>query len=225
MSVTAIMPTYNQAEFLTEAIDSVRPQVRKLVVVDDGSGDETPQILANRSDIHVITHQANRGTADAINTGVNSLEPIDRWWLTWVSSDNVYYKKCFSTLLNETTKDVGVVYGAYDRVDGDRVFKSQFKSYDPDQLISNENCYFGPAFIVRADVWQHHRGRISHDYDNWLRVEEACWKAGLKIVGVDQSVCLYRVHDKRVTVTRRKQYDAPHWKKEAIKRRKSPTPL
>ena len=37
--------------------------------------------------------------------------------------------------------------------------------------------HYGPAFLIRKDVWLEagpHRGRISHDYDHWLRVEEAC---------------------------------------------------
>ena len=94
-----------------------------------------------------------------------------------------------------------------------------YTEYSPEKLILSTNCFFGPIFIIRKDVWQKHRGKISHDYDNWLRVEEACWKEGLDIIGVDEDLCYYRVHDKRVTVTRRHQFDASQWQLEAEVRR------
>lgn len=229
MSLQAIMPTYNQEKWLAAAIHSVAPQVDVLVVVDDGSTPETLDIIQRCAitlpNLRWIRHPDNRGTAEAINTGARLLlwnqaglyVPIPDW-LTWVSSDNVHYPEWASTLLSHTAPDVGVVYSAYDWVSPRRSRKN-FKPYQPHSLVSNLNCYFGPSFIIRRGVWRFHRGRISHDYDNWLRVEEACWEQNLRIVGVDAPLCRYNAHDERVTITRRNEFDAAHWQAEARKRR------
>ena len=217
MKVGAVMPTYNQAEFLDEAIASVINQVDTLLVVDDGSTDGTASVLKKyKGRIARVSYQGNQGTAFAINYGIKHLQDYD--WLAWVSSDNVY-RPNWREIIEEPTDDAaGVVYSGYNW--GGQAY--QFTPYAPEKLISNVNCFFGPSFIIRKDVWQEHRGKISHDYDNWLRVEEACWEKGLDIIGVNDDLCYYRVHPKRVTVTRRHQFDAPRWQQEARSRREVP---
>lgn len=225
------MPAYNQAQYIEEAVDSVIEQVDRLIIVDDGSTDETLDraydcICGEWADRHadVLCSFQNEGTAAAINRGfseaVNGLCDLPNLeWITWVSSDNVYEPNWMSTLLGAVRPDVGVVYSAYWHGSKSRPF---FKPYDPARLVNDQNCYFGPSFIIRRDVWQEtglHRGKISHDYDHWLRVEETCWAKGLQIIGLPQPLCFYRVHPERVTVTRRHQYDADHWQEVARERR------
>jgi glycosyltransferase involved in cell wall biosynthesis len=68
--VSVVMPAYNYAPFLREAIDSVLAQTYpyvELVVVDDGSTDETPAILASYGDRLTSVRQPNSGQAAAIN--------------------------------------------------------------------------------------------------------------------------------------------------------------
>jgi len=104
-----------------------------------------------------------------------------------------------------------VIYSAYYHGSYDHVFHAP---YDPNRLINDQNCFFGPCFLIRTEVWRAvggHRGKISHDYDHWLRVEEECAKRNLRIVCHPQPVCFYRTHDQRATVTRRREYDADHW--------------
>lgn len=217
MKIGAVMPTYNQAEYLEEAIESVINQVDVLHMVDDGSTDGTLRLLDKyKGRIGYTTYQGNQGTAFAINEGIEHLQDCD--WLTWVSSDNVYKPDWLCNLELLADSGTGVVYSGYNWGSKDY----HFTEYAPEKLISNVNCFFGPSFIIRKDVWQEHRGKISHDYDNWLRVEEACWEKGLQIIGIDENLCYYRVHPKRVTVTRRHQFDAPHWQTEARKRRALP---
>ena len=108
---------------------------------------------------------------------------------------------------------------------GDPRSRIEHINHIPDRLISQTACYYGPSFVIRKDIWEaagKHRGKISHDYDHWLRVEEACWAAGAEIVfrGDPRTpYVLYNAHDERVTLTRKDQYDAPHWQAEARKRR------
>ena len=209
MTVAAIMPTYNQHEFIAEAIGSVAPYVDRLIVVDDAS--EPPIVEAN------VRHEDNRGTAAAINSGFPLTAGAE--WVTWVSSDNLYEPDWPARMLKHTDASTGAVFSAFWRGSRSNLVR---RDYDPDRLISTENCYIGPSFLIRRSVWLaagDHRGGLSHDYDHWTRVEEACWRGGLNIVAVPDPLCFYRVHDQRESVLRRRPYDAKHWQAEARRRR------
>ena len=222
MRVGVIMPTYNQVEFLPEALRSVRDQDYrnfKLVVVNDGSTDKTAEVLQGYP-VFTIDHRQNRGTAEAINTGFEALPDVDA--VTWVSSDNVMTPDWLSVLVEMLQWGLGVAYGAFMYNAPGKAQRVLFKKHTKEALIETLNCYYGPAFLIRRDVWAKagcHRGRISHDYDHWLRVEEACWAMGLQIAGSSQPLCLYNAHDKRATVTRASEFDADHWQQLARTRR------
>lgn len=206
------MPFYNQNEFIEEAIQTVKHEVDELVIVDDGS--KVPYEGAD------LFHAQNQGTAAAINLGTTLLTKHD-WW-TWVSSDNTYSPGWIGKLLAKTGPDVGVVYAAFTWVHTSGRRHRLFTPWKPNQLISKEACFYGPCFIIRREVWQTtggHRGKICHDYDHWLRVEEACQNMRLRIVGLDESLCDYNAHDKRATILKAKEYDATHWRELAIQRR------
>ena len=71
--VSVIIPTYNRAHVLARAIDSVLAQSFRdveVIVVDDGSTDGTPQLLAAYGNRVKWVSQANRGVSAARNTGI-----------------------------------------------------------------------------------------------------------------------------------------------------------
>ncbi len=77
--VTIIIPTYNRAESVSRAIDSVLGQTHEnldILVVDDGSTDDTPQVLRRYDEEHrvrVIRLARNRGVTGAKNAGLANL--------------------------------------------------------------------------------------------------------------------------------------------------------
>jgi len=100
--VSVIIPTYNRADTIRVAIDSVRAQTYKniqLIVVDDGSRDHTRELLANSPDIEYV-YQDNQGQAAARNTGlamakgelIASLDSDDYW-------SSVFLEKCVDAIL------------------------------------------------------------------------------------------------------------------------------
>jgi len=90
---SVLMPTYNQAEYLGAAIESVLAQTYEnfeLVIVNDGSTDETPGIMveyAGRDSRIKIFHKENGGTASALNY---ALAKAKAPWACWLSSDDLF---------------------------------------------------------------------------------------------------------------------------------------
>ncbi len=71
--VSVVIPTYNRARYLVEAIESVLTQTladREVIVVDDGSTDDTPAVIAPYLDRVRFLRQENRGLAAARNAGI-----------------------------------------------------------------------------------------------------------------------------------------------------------
>jgi glycosyltransferase involved in cell wall biosynthesis/GT2 family glycosyltransferase len=95
-----LVPTYNQAQYLAPALDSILAQTDQdweAVVVNDGSTDDTAEVAQRYADgdsrIRVL-HQANGGVAAALNTGLdNALGE----WVCWLSSDDLFAPRKLET--------------------------------------------------------------------------------------------------------------------------------
>ncbi len=88
--VSAIIPTYNYGKYVSEAIDSILEQSYKsieIIVIDDGSVDNTAEVLKSYSDKIHYFHQENSGLSAARNTGIKLakgefiafLDADDKW--------------------------------------------------------------------------------------------------------------------------------------------------
>ncbi|MBD2513109.1 glycosyltransferase [Nostoc muscorum FACHB-395] len=75
-TVSVIIPTYQRGHLVSQAINSVLAQTYKdyeIIVINDGSQDNTPQVLAEFSDRRITAiHQANQGLSAARNAGIRS---------------------------------------------------------------------------------------------------------------------------------------------------------
>ncbi len=60
------LPVYNEARHVNSVLDEVRRYCREVLVVDDGSTDGTAELLRARKDVHVVTHEENRGYGSAL---------------------------------------------------------------------------------------------------------------------------------------------------------------
>lgn len=95
--VTVVIPAYNYARFLPDALDSALAQLYtplEVIVVDDGSTDETPALLSGYSDGRLrVIRQENSGLSAARNTGIREakhpfiafLDADDRWTTDFIS--------------------------------------------------------------------------------------------------------------------------------------------
>lgn len=90
LKITAIIPSYNIAPYINEAIESAinqDPQFEKIIVVDDGSTDETREVISRFNDPRILYHyKPNGGLGPARNTG---LEIVDTEFVYFMDGDDV----------------------------------------------------------------------------------------------------------------------------------------
>ncbi len=95
--VSVIIPTYNRGWILKEAIDSVLEQDfndYELIVVDDGSVDDTPTILKAYKNEITVLRQANRGVSAARNSGIKAATGR---LISFLDSDDLWLPRKLST--------------------------------------------------------------------------------------------------------------------------------
>src|SRR4030042_1812239 len=88
--VSVIIPTYNRAHFILEAIQSVLAQTYadyEIIVVDDGSTDNTKDVLRTYGDKLKYFYQNNRGPAAARNLAISKSEGE---YIAFLDSDDVW---------------------------------------------------------------------------------------------------------------------------------------
>ena len=116
MSVSVVIPAYNRAHRLPAAIDSVLQQRCadvEIVVVDDGSIDDTRSVVGRYGDAVTYVYQANAGVGAARNTGIRHatgnfiafLDSDDRWHSFKLSAQLAMFERC---------PDVGLVFSDFE---------------------------------------------------------------------------------------------------------------
>jgi glycosyltransferase involved in cell wall biosynthesis len=121
MPVSVVMPAKNAAAFLGEAIESVLTQGRdviEIIVVDDGSSDDTRSIVRAFEDrgVRLLDNQG-AGVSAARNTGARAANGD---WLMFLDADDRLRPSAVAALVGpaQAAPDAVAIYGNYDRIDG-----------------------------------------------------------------------------------------------------------
>lgn len=211
-ALTVVTPAYNQAAFLRDTIESVLSQDYpniEYVVLDDGSTDETPKILAEYDDRFYWETQKNMGQTATINKGwaMTSGEII-----TWLNSDDTFYdsnsvRTGVEYLLNNP--ETGIVFGdsMFTEADGTELEPTRpIHGFTYEKFVKGcENPVSQPSAFIRRSVMEK-AGELDSkfyyfmDWDFWLR-------AGLhaKIEHIDEILSTYRLHAESKTVAQAKK--------------------
>ncbi|MFT3793705.1 DUF2062 domain-containing protein [Flavobacterium sp.] len=86
-----IVPTYNNRKTLRRVLDSVLEQTTEVIVVNDGSTDETPQILADYPQITLINFPQNQGKGMALREGFKKAMAMGYDYAITIDSDGQHF--------------------------------------------------------------------------------------------------------------------------------------
>ena len=118
--VSIIVPTFNRARLLGEALDGIAAQTFRdyeIIVVDDGSTDETPTIIAARPEPIRRLWQPNQGPASARNYGLSEARGT---LVAFLDSDDVWmpgYLQACVELINPRP-ELALAYCDFTCIDG-----------------------------------------------------------------------------------------------------------
>jgi glycosyltransferase involved in cell wall biosynthesis len=170
----------------------------ELIVVDDASTDETPQIIRSYQDerIKYVRHDKNKRLPHALNTGF-AMAVGD--YLTWTSDDNYYAEDAIESMIValQTNKTIDFVYANYFIVnDNGEVLHSI--SVGPSKNLKEENC-IGPCFLYRRKVYEVLAGYnpdefLAEDYEYWIRVFKR-----FRMKRLDKFIYWHRLHPRSLT--------------------------
>lgn len=98
LKICVIMPTYRNAQFLDNVITDILQYTHNLIVVNDGSPDNTAEILQKYNDtITVITHPKNRGKGNALISGFKMAYQMGYNQAITIDSDGQHKPKDLAT--------------------------------------------------------------------------------------------------------------------------------
>jgi len=233
LPISVLIPAYNRADRLGRALESVAAQREKpaeVIVVDDGSEDETAA-EAERLGAIVVRHEKNRGCAVARNSG---LAAASQPWVAMLDSDDEWLPHHLSSLWPLRGEHLVVANSALqraadpadDRLLGTAANEPTLLS-DPVSLIHPGNPIPTSAALIRRDAVEAVGGfrppRVD-DLDLWLRLLERGTGLLSPVVGV-----VYHVHAGQIssaglanqrmheTVVRRFE-DRPWWSEAHLER-------
>ncbi len=215
--ISVIIPSYNHASYIKQAITSVLTQSisdLELIVVDDGSTDRSIQILSSISDSRIqVFQQENQGAHSAINHGLNKATGE---FLAILNSDDFYYpqrlEKAITALKkNENAGLVGSYIHIIDAQNRTLGIKHGYKDCEPWLLefpqqsfrhgsdlraaLLTENYWSTTSNFVFPRKWYEKVGefrplRFTHDWDYALRMARVA-----DLILLSEPLVNYRVHE------------------------------
>jgi glycosyltransferase involved in cell wall biosynthesis len=179
MKISVIIPTYNRQEFIKKAIISLLNQtikVDEIIVIDDGSTDNTKQIV-EIFDIKYF-YQKNQGVSSARNLGIKKAKNL---WICFLDSDDIWendkleqqilFHKQNKHILFSHTQEEWVFNG---KIIQQKSYQQKPSGYCFEQNISR--CLIGPSTVmihksILDDIGLFDENlKVCEDFDLWLRI-------------------------------------------------------
>ncbi len=176
--VTIVTPTYNRADLLSETIESILNQTYQdfeYIIIDDGSTDNTRELVAQYGDRIRYLYHENCGEAASTNRGWKEARGE---YFAMVSSDDPMLPPWLEVAVNfmEQNQEILVAYPDWVMIDSQsrpiKIHRSI--EYAPERIFGWLHCLPGPGTIIRRnslsdleDIRREKYGLMS-DFDNFL---------------------------------------------------------
>ncbi len=204
--VSVIIPAYNAAPFIRAALRSVAAQTYRnleVIVVDDGSTDDTCEQVLGCDPTITLVRQPNGGAAVARNTGI---ERSHGAYVAFLDADDVWLPRKVERLVDALERRPGVAaaYHGYAAIDeagmviGQPVIRTHNGDFLEAMLLS---CLFGPPMAMIRRACLDRIGlfdpalRLGQDWDLFLRMA----LAGCQFHGVPEVLVHCRTHGRNST--------------------------
>ena len=213
--VTVIIPCYNRGKFIRETLDSTLSQTYRdleIVAVDDGSTDDTREILESYGKkIRILEHpgRVNKGQSAAINLAMRSTQSK---YVAILDSDDIWAPKKIEKQVEflEKYPDIGLVYAnGFDIDDNGKIL---YKRIQPGHVETNDpgrvllECHFNipsNALVLRTVIEAagdfDESMRSAQDHDMAIRLAEIT-----RLAYLDESLWYYRRHSDTQSMLRRR---------------------
>jgi|CXWL01.1.fsa_nt_gi glycosyltransferase involved in cell wall biosynthesis len=210
--VSVIIPVYNSGEFLEESLESVLNQTYsdiEIIAINDGSTDNSLEILKQYEDKIIIINQENLGLARAVNSGINKMNGK---WLKWLSPDDIMYPETIALLVDatKTQSENTIVYSNWNLIDEKSHLIRQFSESNFNDLSSfeynvrlldgqkiNVNTTLIPSVLFKNGcLFQNLENHVLVDYDFFLR---AAILFNTKFYLIPKPLIQYRIHSKQLS--------------------------
>ena len=212
MLFSVIIPCYNYAAFLPEAVASVAAQDfhdLETIIVNDGSPDDTADVAARLVRDHAAPNlryveQANQGAAMARNAGIALARGE---WIVALDTDDMLAEGFLAAAAGRIADnpDVDAVSGAYKEF-GDRESEWRLPRYRPERLLVQGNLL--SCMPYRRALWEGVGGYSpdnawgGEDWHFWIK----CLVRGFRIATLPIPMHLYRIHGDDSRSQRRAAY-------------------
>lgn len=181
--ITVIVPVYKVEAYIDRCLESILAQSFSdfdLVLVDDGSPDNCPQICdayAEKDERITVIHKQNGGLSDARNAGIDwAMEHSDSQWLAFVDSDDYLHPDYLKILLDTAKKE-----------NADLVICDFIRVNERDEIIEREHKFFDLVTEDKNKLFQ-------LLYSNW-RVVPAWNKLYHKHIFDDLRFAFGKIHE------------------------------
>ena len=184
--ISVVIVAYNHAEYIGKAIQSVLDQTFgdfEIIVFDDGSRDNTKEIVSSFRDTRIKYHyQENSGLpASGRNSG---MKLATGKYISLMDGDDLWYRKKLekSRKILETVEDIHLVCHNEDILYKDKILRhTSYGPYQDDmylRLLFKGNCLHTSAVTIRREVFFEDNVRFCEDkdlfaiedYEYWLRL-------------------------------------------------------
>jgi glycosyltransferase involved in cell wall biosynthesis len=209
--ILCVIPFYNRAHLLQEAIESVLQQTYpniELVLVNDGSTDNYLEVInpyLDRENIHFITYEENRGVAYARNKGLEYLERLNCDYFTIHDSDDISDITRFEKIIkkfDQNTLGISTTYLKTNINNEPLIFNGQY------DIKSSE----GIAFYSKQtfDILGYfHNYPAGEDTDYWWRLQKYVEINKKYNIKEDNEILYYaRTHENNTSSNYKQSYPA-----------------